>query len=99
MRSSVPSITAAGEAAVCSKTARAVVHIVGSTSRMRASEPIARSSIQNADSQMRAIARNAGMMPSEPKPVKIAFPPASAPRSASFFRHRCASCRSARSAR
>eukprot|EP00965_Chrysotila_dentata_P167212 5521340-Pleurochrysis_carterae.AAC.1 len=55
---SVPSITAAGEAAACSKKAKAVGYIVGSiTSRMCASEPIARSSIQRADSQTRAMAR------------------------------------------
>eukprot|EP00965_Chrysotila_dentata_P068211 2256123-Pleurochrysis_carterae.AAC.1 len=53
MRPSVPSITAAGEAAACSKKVRAVGNIVGSTSRMCASEPIARSSIHRADSQTR----------------------------------------------
>eukprot|EP00965_Chrysotila_dentata_P124745 4123932-Pleurochrysis_carterae.AAC.1 len=40
MSSSIPSITAAGNAAACSKKARAVGHIVGSSSRMCASEPI-----------------------------------------------------------
>eukprot|EP00965_Chrysotila_dentata_P081995 2705726-Pleurochrysis_carterae.AAC.1 len=68
MSSSVPSITAAGEAAACWKKARAVGHIVGSTSRMCSSEPIARSSIQSEDSQTRTIARTAAIMPSEPKP-------------------------------
>eukprot|EP00965_Chrysotila_dentata_P013056 430953-Pleurochrysis_carterae.AAC.1 len=93
MSSSVPSITAAGEAAACLKKASAVGHIVGSTSRMCASEPIARSSIQSEDSQTRAIACTAAIMPSEPKPVRIvlrSFPPPS--------RGRCTSCRSARSA-
>eukprot|EP00965_Chrysotila_dentata_P001270 41198-Pleurochrysis_carterae.AAC.1 len=87
--SSVPSITAAGEAAAGSKKARAIGNIVGSTSRICASEPMARSSIQRADSQTRAIARTAARMPSEPKPARIAlrsFPPASAPRSASSSR-------------
>eukprot|EP00965_Chrysotila_dentata_P101670 3356737-Pleurochrysis_carterae.AAC.1 len=46
MSSSMPSITAAGEAAASWKKANAVSHIVGSTSRMCASEPISRSSIQ-----------------------------------------------------
>eukprot|EP00965_Chrysotila_dentata_P097259 3214713-Pleurochrysis_carterae.AAC.3 len=49
--SSLLLITAEGEAAVCSKKARAVGSIFGSTSRMCASEPIARSSIQRADSK------------------------------------------------
>eukprot|EP00965_Chrysotila_dentata_P130535 4315787-Pleurochrysis_carterae.AAC.1 len=56
---------------------------------MCTSEPIARSSIQSVDSQTRAIAHTAAMMPSEPKPVRIAlrnFPPASAPRSTSSSR-------------
>eukprot|EP00965_Chrysotila_dentata_P227268 6195897-Pleurochrysis_carterae.AAC.1 len=47
---------------------------------MRASQPIARSSIHSVDSQTRAIARTATMMPSAPKPVRIAlcsFEPAS----------------------
>eukprot|EP00965_Chrysotila_dentata_P097464 3221216-Pleurochrysis_carterae.AAC.1 len=40
---------------------------------MCASEPIARSSSQSEYSQTRAIARTAAIMPSEPKPVKIAL--------------------------
>eukprot|EP00965_Chrysotila_dentata_P019414 645626-Pleurochrysis_carterae.AAC.1 len=68
MSSSVPSITAAGEVAACRKKASAVGHIVGSTSRMCVLEPIACSSIQSEDSQIRAIARTAAKMPSEPKP-------------------------------
>eukprot|EP00965_Chrysotila_dentata_P084623 2792855-Pleurochrysis_carterae.AAC.1 len=84
MSSSVPWITAdaAGEAAACSKRARAVGHIESRTSKMCTSEPIARSSVQSADSQTRAIARTAAMMPSEP----ASFLPASSPRSASSSR-------------
>eukprot|EP00965_Chrysotila_dentata_P177971 5879270-Pleurochrysis_carterae.AAC.1 len=43
--SSVPSITAAGEVTACSKKAGVLGHIFGSSLRMCASEPIARSSI------------------------------------------------------
>eukprot|EP00965_Chrysotila_dentata_P143153 4730078-Pleurochrysis_carterae.AAC.1 len=70
MSSSEPSTTAAGEAAACSKKASVFGHIIGSTSRMWASEPIARSSIHSDDSQTRAMARTAALMPSEPKPVE-----------------------------
>eukprot|EP00965_Chrysotila_dentata_P179156 5916598-Pleurochrysis_carterae.AAC.1 len=80
--SSVPSITAAGEAAACSNKVSAVRSAVnhGRMSRMCALEPIARSSVQSEDSHTRAIARTAAIMPSEPKPVRIAlrsFPPTS----------------------
>eukprot|EP00965_Chrysotila_dentata_P104237 3442368-Pleurochrysis_carterae.AAC.1 len=79
------SITAEGAAAAFSEKSSTFGHIVSSTSRMCASQPTARSSIQSEDSQTRSVARTTAMLLSKPKPVRIAlrsFPPASAPRSA-----------------
>eukprot|EP00965_Chrysotila_dentata_P194089 6176141-Pleurochrysis_carterae.AAC.3 len=73
MSSRVPSITAEDDTAAFSKNSSTVGRIVGSTSRMCESEPVARSSIQSKDSQTRAIARTAAMTLLEPKPVRMAL--------------------------